>query len=253
MRLLDPANPAAWLLGSFFLIVLGTNLAWVFVRRRATRPGFQLGPLAAGGWLALGLFYLIAPFLALQRGAVSPYTLGLTGVNWPATLSNGLVLAATVVAVALFGWLVYRRTLPEAAPRAAMTRLVDGLRAALDAALDQWHWAFYRAAAAGAVLLLPPALGPVATKAQAEPLYWGAWLGLALAGIEWTLNPFGRAALRAEATRPAVIRRAALGIATTGIFVLTRNFWLCLAAHLAVETLAAIWFALPEQPVAQPD
>jgi hypothetical protein len=257
MRLLDPANPAAWLLGSFLAIVLATQVAWIFVRRKAADPAFQIGPLAAAGWLALGLFYLVVPFLALQRGVISPYALGLSEINWPATLSNGLVLAALVVAIALFGWLLYRRTLPEGPAPAPLTRLVTGLRGPAGALLEQWHWAFYRATAAAALLTLPAALplglGRILEKMQADPLYWGAWLGIALAGVEWALDPFGRAALATEPGRASAIRRGALAIATTGIFVLTRNLWLCLAAHLAVEAAAAIWFALPEQPAPQPD
>ena len=157
MRLLDPANPAAWLLGSLFAIVLATNLAWVLVRRKAADPDFRSGPLAAGGWLALGLFYLLVPFLALRRGVVSPYTLGLTEINWPATLSNGLILAATVVSLALFGWLLYRRSLPEAPASPPVARLIAALAGPATAVLEQWHWAFYRATAGAALLALPAA------------------------------------------------------------------------------------------------
>ena len=215
MRLLDPANPAAWLLGSLFAIVLATNLAWVLVRRKAADPDFRSGPLAAGGWLALGLFYLLVPFLALRRGVVSPYTLGLTEINWPATLSNGLILAATVVSLALFGWLLYRRSLPEAPASPPVARLIAALAGPATAVLEQWHWAFYRATAGAALLALPaalpPGIGRLAGELQADPLYWGAWLGIAIAAIEWALNPFGRAALRVEADRAAAIRRGALG------------------------------------------
>lgn len=250
MVLTDPTNPAFWLLGSFLALVLAANAAYVVVRRNASRPAFRAGPAGAAAWLARGLFYLLVPFLALQRGVISPYALGLTEINWPATLSTGLVLAASVVVVTLFGWLVYRRTLPEGPRADALTRLVNGLRGPVTAALDQWHWAFYRAAAAAALLALSvpdltARLGGLIGKLQDDPLYWGAWLGLALAGLEWALDPFGRAALRVEGERAAVIRRAGIAVATTGLFVLTRNLWLCLAAHLVIETLAATWFALP--------
>jgi hypothetical protein len=257
MRLDDPANPAFWLLGSFLAIVVAANIAYLVVRRWTAEPRFRASPLAAVGWAALGLVYLLAPFLALQRGVVSPYALGLTEIDWPATLSTGLVLAASVVIVTLFGWLMFRRTLPEGPRGDLFTRLVAALRGPVTAVLEQWHWAFYRAGAAAVLVTisaadLPPAVARFVTTTQADPLYWGAWLGTALVGLEWALNPFDRAALRIENERPAAIRRASLAIATTGVFVLTRNLWLCMAMHLIVETLAATWFALPE-PAGQPN
>ena len=258
MLLTDPTNPAFWLLGSFLALVLAANVAYVLIRRNVARPAFRSGPLGAAAWLARGLFYLLVPFLTLRRGVISPYALGLTEINWPATLSTGLVLAASVVVVALFGWLMYRRTLPEGTRADALTRLVSGLRGPLTAALDQWHWAFYRAATVAVLLTIAAPdrsrlLGGLVGKLQADPLYWGAWLGLALAGLEWALDPFSRTALRVDGERAAAVRRASVAVATTGIFVLTRNLWLCLAAHLVIETLAATWFALPQQPATQAD
>lgn len=265
MRFDDLANPATWLLASFVVLVVATNAGWLALRRRTANPAFRRGPVAAVGWLGLSLFYLLPPFLALRRGVLSPYAFGLTEINWPATLSNGLVLAGLIVGGLLFGWLVYRRTrreeiaqdalsgiaasAPDNGLPPALARLLAVLRAPLDAALQQWHWAFYRAAAIGWLMLpigLPAA--PLADRLlqglQAEPLYWGAWLGLLVAGLEWALDPFARAALRRAGDREVALRRATLAVATTGLFVLTRNFWLCLVVHVAVETLAMGWFPL---------
>ena len=273
MRFDDASNPAAWLLFSFVALVLAANVAWLVVRRRVAGPAFRQGPLAAVSWLALSLFYLLVPFVALQRGVLSPYALGLTEINWPATLSNGMVLAGLTVAGVLFGWLVYRRARLDESPvgervgddlqatgplPGGLMRLFAVLRAPLDAALEQWHWAFYRAAAIGWLMLpigLPsaPFADHVLQGLQAEPLYWGAWLGLAFAGLEWALDPFARARLRRTGEREVSLRRAALAVATTGLFVLTRNFWLCLAVHVAVETLAVGWFPLFLPPAAQTD
>ena len=251
MRITDPSNPLAWLLGSFLVMILAANLAWLIVRRKATDPSFQMGPLAALGWLVRALFYLLIPFLALREGIISPYAAGLSEINWPATLSTGLTLAGVLIVALLFGWLMYRRSLPEGQPAQPLARLILGLRGPTSAALQQWHWTFYRAAAAAALLTTASVEGPrmverIMEKLQSDPLYWGAWLGIALAGVEWALNPFSRAAWRADNKRAAAIRRASLAIATTGLFVLTRNFWLCLAAHLLVETFVATWFALPQ-------
>jgi hypothetical protein len=152
----------------------------------------------------------------------------------------------------LFGWLVYRHSLP---PGGAPSRIARGarlLRAPLDAALQQWHGAFYRALVIG---LLPAAVGSLASvplvstlsrSAATEALYWGSWLGLGLLALEWALNPFARAALRHPIRREAALRRAIMMIATTALFALTRNFWLCLACDLVVETVIAGWLPLPE-------
>lgn len=273
MRLDDPTNPGAWLLGSFIAIVLATNLAWLVVRKKAAEPAFRHGPLAALGWLAISVFYLLVPFLALQRGVLSPYALGLTEIDWPATLSNGMVLAGLIVAGLMFGWLIYRRARHDEATSGedwaqpersvsplppAIARILAVLRAPLDAALGQWHWAFYRAAVFG-WLALPlsfpgvPLIDRVLQGLQTEPLYWGAWAGICAAGLEWALNPFGRAHMRRQDERETALRRAALAVATTGLFVLTRNFWLSLVVHVAVETLVAGWFPLALPSEAQAD
>ncbi len=273
MRFDDPTNPGFWLLASFLALVIATNAGWFAVRKRAADPAFRRGPLAAVGWLCVSLFYLLTPFAALQQGVVSPYALGLTEINWPATLSNGMVLAGLIVAGLLFGWLVYRRTwadeaggdgmaaapaFPTGGSPSGLARVLALLRAPFDAALQQWHWAFYRAAAIG-WLMLPiglagaPAADRVLQGLQGEPLYWGAWLGLAVVGLEWALDPFARAALRRQGDREVALRRAALAVATTGLFVLTRNFWLCLVVHVAVETLATGWFPLRSPAPARGD
>ena len=273
MRFDDPTNPAAWLLASFLAIVVTTNVAWLAVRKNALQPDLRYGPLAAAGWLALSLFYLLAPFVALQRGVLSPYALGLTEIDWPATLSNGMVLAGLIIAGLLFGWLVYRRARQEETlaggqligPEApagplppVLARILAVLRAPLDAALQQWHWAFYRAALFGWLALplsLPsvPLADRVLQVLQADPLYYGAWLGIGVAGVEWVLNPFGRAHLQRAGERETALRRAALAVATTGLFVLTRNLWLCLVVHVVVETLVAGWFPLLLPAPAQSD
>ena len=71
-------------------------------------------------------------------------------------------------------------------------------------------------------------------------------MGLGLIGLEWALNPFARAALGRPIRREAALRRVILAIATTALFAITRNVWLCLACDLAVETVIAGWLPLPE-------
>jgi hypothetical protein len=60
--------------------------------------------------------------------------------------------------------------------------------------------------------------------------------------VEWLLNPFARAELRTPGRQEAALRTAALAIATTALFALTRNFWLCLVCQVVVETAVAAWW-----------
>ena len=96
---------------------------------------------------------------------------------------------------------------------------------------------------------------PFAAKLQAElqaqPLYWGSWLGLGLLVIEWLLNPFARAQLQPAAPgvgtnsrAETALRTLALAVATTALFTLTRNLWLCLACQVIAETAITGWLPL---------
>jgi hypothetical protein len=147
---------------------------------------------------------------------------------------------------------VYRRSLTGDRTRTRLQRVGATLRAPVDAALLQWHWAFYRALA---IALLPITAGalanseilrPLGTQLMAAPLYWGSWLGLALIALEWALNPFGRAELKHPGQREIALLRVALAIATTALFTLTPNFWLLLIVHLTVELVIAGWLPLPK-------
>jgi hypothetical protein len=256
-NLIDPANPAAWLLASLGIAVLASNAAWLLLGQRGRNAlvHSQTGALAALTWLAAAAFMLIPPLLAWERGVLSPYYLGVTEPQWLVIVSVGLPVAVILVSLFLFGWLVYRRSLEPAGaggePPAGVERLLHAIKAPLDAGLCQWHWAFYRGLAIGWLAVIPldvvtgPTLARLLESMQAQPLYWGSWLGLGWAGLEWALNPFARAALRSDAARESALRRIALAVATTALFTLTRDFWLCLACHVAVETAIAAFFPLP--------
>lgn len=253
---LDPHNPLIWLGGSLVIAILTTNLAWLAGRlSKPGRPGSAIrrwSGLPAAGWLLTSLFFLLPPVGAWRDGALSPFLMGLTEQDWVEILRSGGPLAALVVGLLLFGWLVYRHYLPPGRFPGRSERLGRALRAPVDAGLQQWHWAFYRAlvigllpAAAETLRAVPIAAAPAQTLA-AQPVYWGSWLGLALIGAEWALNPFARAHLCRPLRREAALRRVALAIATTALFALTRSFWLCLACAVIVETAIAGWFSLPE-------
>ncbi len=237
-----------WLAGSVTLAVLSTNVAWYLIRGRLTdRKGAWAAALGPSTWLLTALFFLLPPFAALRAGALSPYFMGLTELDWLAHLGQGGSLIVLCGGLALFGWLIYRRRLREdLSGFPGSTRLVRGWLAPVEAGLHQWHWAFYRAAAI--TLLAQGAAGeaPGFLRALlASPLYWGSWLGLAVAGLEAALDPAVRAGLRSPGRRERIVLVATLMLVTTALFVLTHNFWLCLGCHALVGAAIAIWFPEP--------
>lgn len=242
--LLDPGSPLAWALASVLLAAAATNGAWLLQRRR--RPllpsDAQIG--AALGWLLKALFYGLPPVLAWRRGVLSPYYMGVSEPQWLTMAAVGAPLVAVIAGVLLFGWLVYRHTeTAPGQPPSGVGRVLATLRAPLDALFQQWHWAFYRALLIGWLANGAPVTA-LTTVLAAEPLYWGSWLGMALAALEFGLNPFARNRLRTPRLQEAGLRTVALALATAALFTLTRSFWLCLVCHLAVETIITGWLPL---------
>jgi len=266
------ATNASWLIGRR----LG---GWRPIAVLLSWPG---GP--ALRWLLVALFLLLPPLAAWRSGALSLYALGLGELAWLTDLSVGGPLAFAICGTILLGWLIYRRSpaRPEGFREALGGRGTSFSSprwlAPLNAILWQWHWAFYRAAAIGwlasgvadsttlaeASAAIFSASGPAAlsllarvaqeisaqvavllTTLSAQPLYWGSWLGLGLSALEWSLNPFARADLHIAGRLEGSASLIAMAIATTALFATTRNFWLCLACHLLVETFIAGFFPVP--------
>lgn len=258
----DLTSPGFWAFVTVALAILATNIAWLIVRacegprtRKVARLLRSSG-VQATAWLIASLYLLLPPFYAWRYGAISPYLLGIAELDWIESLSAGGLLGGLVIALAAFGWLVYRHALPAGqGDPAGENRVLLAVRAAIDAALTQWRLAFCRAVLIAWLTALPALLaslpGAILREMQAQPLYWGSWLGLGLALIEAGLNPFLRDTLRlptSEARRQdrpeALLRSLALAIATTGLFVLTRNLWLCLACQIVIDTAIAGWLPL---------
>ena len=267
---LDLTNPGLWILTSFALAVLAANAAWVVLR--LTRGHLRLGRLLRSSgvraivWLVVSLYLLLVPLLAWRYGAISPYFLGLNELDWVGSITVGGLLTVLLTVLVLFGWLVYRHALPADQAETPPTegRLIHALRAPIDAALAQWHLAFYRAAAIGwlaEISEFPAAMpGPLRVGLQAQPFYWGSWLGLGVLLVESALNPHLWAVLstptqeeRAWGRPEAILRSLALAVATTALFILTRNLWLCLACQVIVETAIAAWLPLHRPQAGVPD
>jgi hypothetical protein len=254
-------NPLLWLAGSLALAMLATNAAWLILRAvrrgRTPAPGGGWGPWEPWIWLLWALFLLLPPMAALWTGALSPYWMGLTETDWVESLASGAATAAAGGGMIVFGWLVYRHKLPPR-PRSG-SRLRPWL-APVDAALLQWHWAFYRAATIGGLTLIAKmnegttgALSGLLAQIAKDPLYWGSWLGMILVAVEWLLNPFARRTLfrpqddpESAAAAERTVIRMALAVVTTAAFVLTRNFWLSLACAVIVETAVVPFLPVPE-------
>jgi hypothetical protein len=262
------SNLTVWIVACIAVAVAGTNLAWLL-----TSGPLRLGPLArlaawrgtpALAWFAVALFLLLPPVAAWRLGLLSPYFMGLSETDWLAALGAGGGLMFLTAGLLVGGWLVYRRGLRtgNCGPPDCGEVPPDRWVAPLGAILWQWHWAFYRAAAIAVLaagLVAPslptawaarlPWLGVGLTSAaamlHAQPVYWGSWLGLLLAGLEFVLDPFAWRHLRTPGRLEATMRAVGIAIATTALFALTRNFWLCLVLALVVETAVAGWFPVP--------
>ena len=252
---IDPQNPAFWLCASLLAAVVVTNTAWLVLRFRgnaAAPPSQIMGVLSALAWLLVSIFFLLPPPAAWRFGALSARLMGLAEIDWVGSLRAGAPLMFVIIGLLIFGWLVYRRSLAGDRRRARFARVGATLRAPIDAALLQWHWAFYRALAIALVPVLAGALAsseilrPLGSQLMAAPLYWGSWLGLALIAVEWALNPFGRAGLQRPGQRETALLRVVLAITTTALFTLAPNFWLLLITHLTVETVITGWLTLPK-------
>ena len=196
---LDLSNPGLWILASFALAVLAANATWVVLR--LARGHLRLGRLLRSSgvraivWLAVSLYLLLMPLFAWRYGAISPYFLGLNELDWVGSITAGGLLTVLLAVLVLFGWLVYRHTLPADQAETPPTegRLIHALHAPIDAALAQWHLAFSRAATIGwlaEISALPAGFpGALRSSLQAQPFYWGSWLGLGVLLVESALNP----------------------------------------------------------------
>lgn len=216
----------AWTLGSILAYAVSTNLWWLF---RAGR--WPQSPYGRGlEHVARFLFFVGIPYLALGgwprepfQGLLSLEDMGLVGLSarWPATRwlsAAGTALGLGLVACLLLvlAWANAQRSAADSRlrflPRPWWTVLVEILYLEV-------HWAFYRGA-----LALASGDG-----------YAAVFLGLGLVYLEWGLNPFWRWGWRSAAESTEQWLRAAVALVVALIFLLTCNWWLCLAVHLLLE------------------
>jgi hypothetical protein len=94
----------------------------------------------------------------------------------------------------------------------------------------------------GRLPLLGGAVSALLQTWRSQPVYWGSWLGLLLFALEWAANPFARQTLHIPGQMEGAMRAVGMLVATTALFSLTRNFWLCLGCAVTVEIAIAWWF-----------
>ena len=219
------ASPLAlWIGGSLLVYAVGANVLWLFrdsLRRQLVRSLAQAGRFS---------FYLLLPYLALggwprqpYQGLLSLEDMGLVGLSelWPVTrwleaAGIGLGWGALAIVLLVLAWASANR-------RDGRTWLVFSpsrwWAVLVNVVYLEVHWAFYR----GALVVV------------LDDVYGGAFLGLGLVFLEWTLDPFWRQGWRMESGVAERWLHAALAPVITVLFLLTRNLWVCLAVHVAVE------------------
>lgn len=226
---------------SVITYVAGANLAWALLRRQgpdALRPGW----LIQAGRL---IYYVLFPYALLLRGAgllaaalglLGPAPLGRSILGWSTGWLEG-GLWATGFAVGT--WLVLAwsgRIVRPAAGEVTPASVPTGWALVRDVVFQQSHWAFYRAVFTvwiGAYAALFASLLVVVLEAAADPRTWRD--------------------LRDPVRASGLIVTAAMAWASTGVFLLTGNFWLTAIMHLVALALLTPALAPsrgPRQPAA---
>lgn len=230
-----------WLAGSLLIACLVSWIGWA-IRNMGGRPQAWYGKWRAWRghpWIehTARLLYAVGipAAVLLWRGVLKESALGLKSFPWLQSTSLthtlpsawedwfkdslwvvGLAVgAATLVALAQS---YLRRAHCDV--RRGQRDITVSLR---EAVIHEAHWTFYR-----------------------EPfiLLWGietgVWAGMLLVLLEAAINPARWTDLRDVAASRGLLLRAALGISSALIFLLTQNFWLILLTH----TLLGWWWGI---------
>jgi hypothetical protein len=226
------ASAAVWVWGSAGIYVLATHALWLM--KGSWRSPYRRWLVQIGRFL----FYLAIPYLALggwprqpYRGLLSLEEMGIVGlgVAWPVTRwleAVGLGLAWGSVALLFLLLALGTANRSTGGVHLGFSRR-PWWALVVDVLYLEVHWAFYRSGMA-------VALDPGDSK-----LYAGVFLGLVLSYLEWSLNPFWRQVWRRESQAGACWLRAALALIVAVLFLITRNLWVCLGVHLALEL--SVW------------
>ena len=163
----------------------------------------------------------LPPYLALQSGLVSARAMGLAELDWIQRFGQGLAVSGALVLLLLAAsWQFRHVNATDSAPSPWRFLLP------LEAAAAQLMWALLRVA--GAWFLRGRGMGAL------EAEYAGAWLGLILLYVAWAVDPAWRARLRQPASQRRELVAIALALATTVVFIVSGNLWLCWVLYMIV-------------------
>lgn len=214
--------PGSWILLSLIMSAL------LFSLRQSTSAGWHR-------WLHMAAWLLI-PYLGLLLGGISPRLMGLSNIDWLASLGLGsaiifvILLLLTLVRATTAGSETNTTHLgrqrqypggmmsPPLAPQATLTTQFSQI---VQSGVEEFHWCFLRGALWELTLTLstPPSL----------PAYWAVWIAtlLILPEMLWQ-----------QETLIQRLFQLIVLTATTVLFFYTRNFWLCWILHSAANGIA---------------
>jgi hypothetical protein len=231
---LNPQSPVFWLMIN---VVVTTGLGVAHWRTRA--------PWLLWVWIAQ---WILVPYLGLLAGGLSPRLMGLAYLDWPATFGLGFglifVILALLVAVrasiALSDRTPYgngtenaaKITTENVATAARLPSWQGVLWVIFLGGAEEFHWVFLRGAMWEILLTAPVSVE--------TPAYWAIWAAAAFVVFE--------TALRRPPFEQWLIQITVL-VATSIVFLYTRNFWLCWILHAtALLLLNSSDSALPAYP-----
>lgn len=224
-----------------------TVTLWLLSQLNPQAPGLWLLVSALSGAVLLLLWghlrnlnrryarvarWLLVPYLGLISGALSPRLLGLSNIDWLVSLSLGIGIIFVVLAALLIVRATtvltadYPDVLPKPTRPPGRMRLTPYGSALLFSGAEEFHWAFLRGGLWELLLALPATL--------TYPAYTAVWLATTIAAVELLIFPI---------SGQQRLAKLIILIATTILFLYTRNFWLCWLLH------AGGWLIL--QPVEQ--
>jgi hypothetical protein len=213
---------AVWTAINLLLGIVVVNAVYRVLQGRLIESAEGSAPGVLLRELGLFIFMVGIPFVALISGASGLDLMALSAdINEPAniagfTFTNWLrgigISAAVIVSVLAVLWIGNRR-----APRGEEWQIGwIGLR---DAAYNEVHWTFYRAA---------PALWLGDT-------YWGVIIGTLLVVLEWVTHPQYPSVLRDIAGRQWLAVRLACLMCSGFLYLATQNLWLMIATNLVIQ------------------
>lgn len=183
-------------------------------------------------------YRLIIPYWGLLVGAVSPYLMGLSNINWETTLGIGAGLSfAIIMILALInitlssgqshiaedqskiqpGFITHNSLPTDITSPFASRHLSNGAAASV---AEQFYWAFVRATIWEFLLRLEPQIQ--------LPAYHALWLTGLIALPDMLMHT------KNQQNR---ITKLCIFIATSIVFFFTHNFWLCALLHLSIAFL----------------